>query len=86
MKIQQLAVFLQNKPGHLGGYAKRLPDNDINIMNTVTCRPQQLYPALIVKRKISSQNVRRLVNLVQLREVCAVRLKTTGGIYRIVEI
>ena len=41
MKIQQIAVFLQNKPGHLGDVCKTLKDNGINIVTLSLADTQQ---------------------------------------------
>ena len=50
MKIQQLAVFLQNKPGHLSGICKTLADNGINIVTLSLADTQQFgILRLIVK-------------------------------------
>lgn len=89
MKIQQLAVFLQNKPGHLGGICKTLADNGINIITLSLADTQQFgILRLIVKEwKLAAQKLEEAGYLVQLREVCAVEVDDKpGGMHRIVEI
>ena len=89
MKIQQLAAFLQNKPGHLGGICKTLADNGINIITLSLADTQQFgILRLIVKEwKLAAQKLGEAGYLVQLREVCAVEVDDKpGGMHRIVEI
>ena len=50
MKIHQIAVFLQNKPGHLSGICRTLADQGINIVTLSLADTQQFgILRLIVK-------------------------------------
>lgn len=41
MKIKQLSLFLENKPGHLGAICKTLADADLNIVTLSLADTQQ---------------------------------------------
>ena len=81
MKIQQLAVFMQNKPGHLSGICRTLAKNDINIVTLSLADTQQFgILRLIVKDwKLAAAKLEEAGYLVQLREVVAVEVADRPG-------
>ncbi len=88
MKIQQIAVFLQNKPGHLSGICKTLADHDINIVTLSLADTQQFgILRLIVKDwKRAAETLDAAGYLVQLREVVAVEVADRpGGMFKVLE-
>lgn len=88
MKIQQIAVFLQNKPGHLSGICKTLADNKINIVTLSLADTQQFgILRLIVKDwKLAEEKLEAAGYLVQLREVVAVEVPDCpGGMYTVLK-
>lgn len=89
MKIQQLAVFLQNKPGHLSGICKTLADNGINIVTLSLADTQQFgILRLIVKDwSLAAKKLEEAGYLVQLREVVAVEVEDRpGGMREVLDI
>ena len=88
MKIQQIAVFLQNKPGHLGDVCKTLKDNGINIVTLSLADTQQFgILRLIVKDwETAARKLEEAGCLVQLREVVAVEVKDEpGGMFEVLD-
>ena len=88
MKIQQIAVFLQNKPGHLSGICKTLKDNGINIVTLSLADTQQFgILRLIVKDwESAAKKLEEAGYLVQLREVVAVEVKDQpGGMFAVLD-
>lgn len=81
MKIQQIAVFLQNKPGHLSGICKTLAQNNINIVTLSLADTQQFgILRLIVKDwKTAVEKLEEAGYLVQLREVIATEVDDNPG-------
>ena len=71
MKIQQLAVFLQNKPGHLSGICRTLADNGVNIVTLSLADTQQFgILRLIVKDwKLAAQKLEEAGYLVLFKPV-----------------
>lgn len=89
MKIQQLAVFLQNKPGHLSGICKTLAANGINIVTLSLADTQQFgILRLIVKDwDLAAKKLEEAGYLVQLREVVAVEVEDRpGGMLEVLDI
>lgn len=89
MKLQQIAVFLQNKPGHLSGICRTLADNDINIITLSLADTQQFgILRLIVRDWEKAQNVLEAAGyLVQVREVVATEVEDRpGGMAEILDI
>ena len=88
MKIQQIAVFLQNKPGHLGDVCKTLKDNGINIVTLSLADTQQFgILRLIVKDwETAARKLEEAGYLVQMREVVAVEVKDEpGGMFDVLD-
>ena len=88
MKIQQIAVFLQNKPGHLSGICKTLKDNGINIVTLSLADTEQFgILRLIVKDWQSAvKKLEEAGYLVQLREVVAVEVQDEpGGMFKVLD-
>ena len=88
MKIQQIAVFLQNKPGHLSGICKTLKDNGINIVTLSLADTQQFgILRLIVKDwQTAAKKLEEAGYLTQLREVVAVEVRDEpGGMFAVLD-
>ena len=88
MKIQQIAVFLQNKPGHLSGICKTLTDNGINIVTLSLADTEQFgILRLIVKDwQAAAKKLEEAGYLVQLREVVAVEVRDEpGGMFTVLD-
>ena len=88
MQIQQIAVFLQNKPGHLGDVCKTLKDNGINIVTLSLADTQQFgILRLIVKEwETAAKKLEEAGYLVQIREVVAVEVRDEpGGMYEVLD-
>ena len=89
MKIQQLAVFLQNKPGHLSGICRTLAAHGVNIVTLSLADTQQFgILRLIVKDwQLAAKKLEEAGYLVQIREVVAVEVEDRpGGMRDVLEI
>ncbi len=81
MKIHQLSVFLENKPGHLGAICRTLADAQINIL-TLTLADTQQFGILrvIVKEWQRAQAVLEQAGfVVKVREVVALSVDDQPG-------
>lgn len=81
MKINQIAVFLQNKPGHLSGICRTLADNGINIVTLSLADTQQFGILRLIVRdwRRASEVLEEAGYLVQMREVVAVEVDDRPG-------
>ncbi len=81
MKIHQIAVFLQNQPGHLSGTCRALADARINIVTLSLADTQQFgILRLIVKEwERAAEVLERAGFLVQIREVVATEVADRPG-------
>ncbi len=81
MKIHQIAVFLQNKPGHLSGICRTLADHGINIVTLSLADTQQFgILRLIIKEWERAADVLEKAGyLVQVREVVATEVDDRPG-------
>jgi hypothetical protein len=89
MKIHQIAVFLQNKPGHLSGICRTLANEGINIVTLSLADTQQFgILRLIVKDWERAANVLEKAGyLVQIREVVATEVDDRpGGMAEVLDI
>ena len=89
MKLNQIAVFLQNKPGHLSGICRTLADENINIVTLSLADTQQFgILRLIVKDwERAAKALERAGYLVQVREVVAAEVEDRpGGMADLLEI
>ncbi len=89
MKIQQIAIFMENKPGHIQSICRTLADADVNI-NTLSLADTQQYGIL---RLLTSdpQKAREALTkagfVVNVTEVLAVEVDDKpGGLLRILDI
>ena len=81
MKIHQLSVFLENKPGHLGAICRTLADAQINML-TLTLADTQQFGILrvIVKQWQRAQAVLEQAGfVVKVREVVALSVDDRPG-------
>lgn len=81
MKIHQIAVFLQNKPGHLSGICRTLANEGINIVTLSLADTQQFgILRLIVKEwERAAEVLEKAGYLVQIREVVATEVEDRPG-------
>ena len=89
MKLKQLSVFLENKPGQLLLPCKALSDAGVNIHTLCLADTQQFgILRLIVKDwKLAAQKLEEAGYLVQLREVVAVEVEDRpGGMRDVLEV
>lgn len=89
MKINQIAVFLQNKPGHLSGICRTLCDQGINIVTLSLADTQQFgILRLIVKDwERAARSLEAAGYLVQIREVVATEVDDRpGGMAEVLDI
>ncbi len=89
MKIHQIAVFLQNKPGHLSGICRALADAGINIVTLSLADTQQFgILRLIVKDwEQAAAVLEKAGYLIQVREVVATEVDDRpGGMAEVLDI
>jgi hypothetical protein len=81
MKIQQLSLFLENKPGHLNVICRTLADAKINIVTLSLADTQQFgIVRLIVKEWERAKNILEKAGyVVNVREVVAVSVADRPG-------
>ena len=89
MKLHQIAVFLQNKPGHLSGICRTLADENINIVTLSLADTQQfgILRLIIEDWERAAKILEQAGYLVQIREVVATEVDNRpGGMADILEI
>ena len=81
MKLKQIAVFLQNQPGHLNGICRALAKADINIATLSLADTQQFgILRLIIKEWERAVTVLEAAGyLVQIRDVIATEVEDRPG-------
>ncbi len=81
MKIQQISLFLENKPGHLNAICRTLANNEINIVTLSLADTQQFgIVRLIVEEWEKARDVlEKAGHVVNLREVVAATVANTPG-------
>jgi len=81
MKIHQISLFLENKPGHLNAICKALSDARINIVTLSLADTQQFgIVRLIVKEWEEAKEVlEKAGHIVNVREVVAVAVPDKPG-------
>jgi len=81
MKIHQIAVFLQNKPGHLSGICRTLADNNLNIVTLSLADTQQFGILRLIVRdwEKAAEVLEKAGYLVQVREVVATEVDDRPG-------
>lgn len=89
MKIQQLSLFLENKPGHLSAICGTLAKADINIVTLSLADTQQFGILRLIIREW--EQAKQLLEaegfVVNVREVVATEVDDRpGGVARILEI
>lgn len=81
MKIQQLSIFIENKPGHIGKAVKVLADNDINLV-TLSLADTEQYGILriVVKDWERARDVLTAAGfMVKVTDVLAIEVKDRPG-------
>ena len=89
MKLHQIAVFLQNKPGHLSGICRTIADEGINIVTLSLADTQQFGILRLIVRdwERAAKVLEGAGYLVQIREVVATEVEDRpGGMADILEI
>ncbi len=81
MKIHQIAVFLQNQPGHLSGICRALAEASINIVTLSLADTQQFGILRLIVREWERavEVLERAGFLVQIREVVATEVPDRPG-------
>jgi len=81
MKLKQIAVFLQNQPGHLNGICRALANANINIATLSLADTQQFgILRLIIKEWERAATVLEAAGyLVQMRDVIATEVEDRPG-------
>jgi len=81
MKIQQISLFLENKPGHLNAICRTLANNNINIVTLSLADTQQFgIVRLIVEQWERAKEVlERAGHVVNVREVVAATVTDRPG-------
>lgn len=88
MKIMQLSVFLENKPGHMGAICRKLAEEGINLL-TLSVADTQQYGVLrlIVSEWQRARDILREGSLVSTTEVVATQIPDRpGGLADILDI
>ncbi|MDO4550585.1 MAG: amino acid-binding protein [Planctomycetia bacterium] len=89
MKIMQLSIFLENKPGHMCAICKKLADEGINILTLSLADTHQFgILRLIVSQWQKAKTLLREAGcVVSTTEVVAIQIMDqTGGLAKILEI
>ena len=81
MKLHQIAVFLQNKPGHLSGICRALADAGLNIATLSLADTQQFGILRLILRdwEKAAKVLEQAGYLVQIREVVATEVEDRPG-------
>ncbi|MCD8349129.1 MAG: ACT domain-containing protein [Planctomycetaceae bacterium] len=89
MKLQQIAIFMENKPGHLRTICRTLADAGVNI-TTLSLADTQQYGILRLLTDDSAKAQKSLTDagfVVNVTEVLAVEVDDSpGGLLRILDI
>jgi hypothetical protein len=89
MKLNQISIFLENKPGHVRSICRTLADNEINILTLSLADTQQFgILRLIVKDWEKAKDVlEKAGSVVNVREVVATEVEDhPGGLADILDI
>ena len=89
MKVNQIAVFLQNKPGCLGDICRTLADANVNIVTLSLADTQQfgILRLLVPDWKNTAAILEKAGFVVQVSEVVAAEIDDKpGGMSRVVDI
>ena len=81
MKIQQLSLFLENKPGHLNAICRTLADAKINILTLSLADTQQfgIVRLIVTEWERAKAVLEKAGYVVNLREVVAVSVADRPG-------
>ena len=81
MKIHQIAVFLQNKPGHLSGICRTLANENINIVTLSLADTQQFGILRLIVRdwEKAKQVLEQDGHVVNITEVVAIEVADKPG-------
>lgn len=81
MKIKQISLFLENKPGHLNGICRTLARNEINIVTLSLADTQQFgIVRLIVEQwEKAKKALEQAGHIVNIREVVAATVADKPG-------
>ena len=89
MKLHQIAVFLQNKPGHLSGICRTLANENINIVTLSLADTQQfgILRLIVQDWERAAKVLEKAGYLIQIREVVATEVDDRpGGMADLLEI
>jgi hypothetical protein len=81
MKIQQISLFLENKPGHLNAICRTLADAKINILTLSLADTQQfgIVRLIVNEWERAKAILEKAGHVVNLREVVAVTVSDRPG-------
>ncbi len=89
MKIQQLSIFLENKPGHLSSICQELAKANLNILTLSLADTQQFGILRLILRdwEKAKQILQTAGFLVNVTEVVALEVEDQpGGLARVLEV
>jgi len=89
MKINQLSLFLENKPGHLSGVCRALADAGVNILTLSLADTQQfgILRLIVPDWKQAKQVLEKAGSVVNVTEVVATEVEDRpGGLADVLEI
>lgn len=89
MKIKQLSLFLENKPGHLGAICRTLADADINILTCSLADTQQfgILRLIVPDTERAVEILEGQGFVVHVNDVVATEVEDQpGGVARVLEV
>lgn len=88
MKIQQISLFLENKPGHLGAICRSLADADISILTLSLADTQQfgILRLIIQDWERATEVLEKAGFVVHVNEVVATEVEDRpGGVAKVLD-
>ncbi|MCK9522413.1 MAG: ACT domain-containing protein [Proteobacteria bacterium] len=88
MKLQQLSLFLENRPGQLSEACRILAENDINMLTLTLADTQQFGVLRVIVSDVqrARQTLEEAGIMVQIAEVIAVEVPNEpGGLARVLD-
>lgn len=89
MKLKQLSLFLENKPGRLSAPCKILAENDINILTMSLADTEQfgILRLIIEEWEKAKAALEAMGGVVNVTDVVAIEVENKpGGLYRVLSV